>query len=547
VPGFDAPAPYTYRPSGALASRTYQGGPQVPLTYTVREFVAKIGDPAGTTYPFSARYTYHGNGTVSEAEFYSAGSPATNKRYKYVFGTSAYDALNRLKSADHSSWSGSAWTSTLAHDLASITYDASGNLKTLKRYKESGSLVDDLTYAYPSGSNRLSSLAEAAGASAETWDAEAGSFTHDANGNVATSGAPYALTAMTYDHRNLPTAATSSSVTTTYRYTEDGWRIAKQVGSGNTEIYVQDGPLTLAVLTVNSGGTATGWHFNVVADDRVVGRQPDTGNRSYYHTDLLGSTRAVLQGTTVIESYDYDPYGLLMPGRTLAGATKEGFTSKERDPETGLDYFGARYYMGAVGRWSSVDPVADSFPSWNPYNYVEGDPVGLVDPFGLCPPPPGEYDPLCTAGDVAAGFGDAVTFGLTRVVRDWIGAGGQVDESSGASVAGEVAGVAAATALGASLAGGAAAAGSGEGAIVIGETAARVEAAAAKLGAETFTPSAGALARGPRSIWRENRAWLEGAVRSGRQIIDIGLDVNRTVRGKFYRPESLLLKKLLGG
>ena len=39
-----------------------------------------------------------------------------------------------------------------------------------------------------------------------------------------------------------------------------------------------------------------------------------------------------------------------MPGRTLAGPTKEGFTSKERDAESGLDYFGARYYMAALGK-----------------------------------------------------------------------------------------------------------------------------------------------------------------------------------------------------
>jgi len=79
---------------------------------------------------------------------------------------------------------------------------------------------------------------------------------------------------------------------------------------------------------------------------------------------------------------------MLMPGRTLAGATKEGFTGKERDSETGLDYFGQRLYMPAFGRWSTVDPVADSFPQWTPYNYVEGNPVTYTDPFGLCPIPP---------------------------------------------------------------------------------------------------------------------------------------------------------------
>ncbi len=50
-------------------------------------------------------------------------------------------------------------------------------------------------------------------------------------------------------------------------------------------------------------------------------------------------------------------------GRTLGtGTTKEGFSGKERDAETGLDYFGFRYYMSALGRWTTVDPLTDDFP-----------------------------------------------------------------------------------------------------------------------------------------------------------------------------------------
>lgn len=61
---------YAYRPSGVPATRQYAGGPNVPFTFTIREQLAGIGDPALTTYPFSARYAYHANGRVSEQEFY---------------------------------------------------------------------------------------------------------------------------------------------------------------------------------------------------------------------------------------------------------------------------------------------------------------------------------------------------------------------------------------------------------------------------------------------------------------------------------------------
>jgi RHS repeat-associated protein len=64
------------------------------------------------------------------------------------------------------------------------------------------------------------------------------------------------------------------------------------------------------------------------------------------------------------------------------------FTAKERDSETGLDYFGARYYSKATGRFTSADgPFLDQDvtdpQSWNLYSYVRNKPLGFVDPFGL--------------------------------------------------------------------------------------------------------------------------------------------------------------------
>lgn len=375
----------TYRPSGQPQTFQFQGGPLDSIRYTISGQVERIGNPALTTYSFSARYAYGPNGTVDTAEFYSAGSPAAQKRYRYVFGGAGYDALNRLKSADFSSWSGSAWTSTLAYDLAGVNYDADGNITALQRYRETATLIDNLTYTYPGTSNRLTSTTDAVAPTAETWDAETGSFTYDANGNLKTAPAPYSITAVSYDPANLPLTITRSGTATTYRYDVMGQRIAKQVGTGNTEIYILDGATTLGVFTVNSGGSATSWYFNLLAGDQVVGRHPNTGTRSYYYTDMLGSTRSVVQNTTVVESYDFEPWGLLMAGRTLGSGTKEGFGAKEQDIESGLDYFEARYYMAALGRWGSTDPLSGAAPEWSPYNYVLNDPLVLVDPSGMSP------------------------------------------------------------------------------------------------------------------------------------------------------------------
>jgi len=71
-----------------------------------------------------------------------------------------------------------------------------------------------------------------------------------------------------------------------------------------------------------------------------------------------------------------------------AGANYPFLTLKERDVETGLDYFGARYYASTQGRFTSADPILSSGrPSnpqtWNKYSYTLGNPLKFVDPDGL--------------------------------------------------------------------------------------------------------------------------------------------------------------------
>jgi len=72
---------------------------------------------------------------------------------------------------------------------------------------------------------------------------------------------------------------------------------------------------------------------------------------------------------------------------------RQQFTQKERDSETGLDYFGARYYASMQGRFTSVDPLASSAKltnpqTWNRYAYVLNNPLRLIDPTGMAPQDP---------------------------------------------------------------------------------------------------------------------------------------------------------------
>ena len=58
------------------------------------------------------------------------------------------------------------------------------------------------------------------------------------------------------------------------------------------------------------------------------------------------------------------------------------FSAKEKDSETGLSYFGSRYYSSDLSIWLSVDPMSDKYPSLSPYTYCADNPVRCVDPDG---------------------------------------------------------------------------------------------------------------------------------------------------------------------
>jgi RHS repeat-associated protein len=69
-------------------------------------------------------------------------------------------------------------------------------------------------------------------------------------------------------------------------------------------------------------------------------------------------------------------------------STRQKFTGKERDDETGLDFFGARYFASVQGRFTSADPLLSSGTiydpqSWNRYTYTLNYPLKYTDPFGL--------------------------------------------------------------------------------------------------------------------------------------------------------------------
>jgi len=181
-----------------------------------------------------------------------------------------------------------------------------------------------------------------------------------------------------YDAENRMVTATVSGVASSYAYDGDGRRVQATVGSSSQVfIYSASGELMAETASTSSG-------------------------QRYLTVDGLGSTRMVTDaGGNVMSRHDYEPFGEELISttnptvRTTANGyvgpeigVRQAFTGKERDAETGLDYFGARYMSSAQGRFTSTDPKQFSMRTivnpqkWNKYAYTLNNPLALVDPDG---------------------------------------------------------------------------------------------------------------------------------------------------------------------
>jgi RHS repeat-associated protein len=191
-----------------------------------------------------------------------------------------------------------------------------------------------------------------------------------------------------YEYRNLPLSITNNGVTTNYYYDDQGNRISKVNASGLADIYIRDqNGRELAAINLN---TAKVKQLNIFGIDQIGsidvtwdGSTP-TYSRQYYIKDHLGSIRLVKgSGGTILAARNFYPYGEMQQEYVNSSYNaKYKFTGKERDFETNHDYFGARYYNPELGRWYSVDPAAEKYPGWSPYNYCKNNPFNFFDPNG---------------------------------------------------------------------------------------------------------------------------------------------------------------------
>jgi len=191
--------------------------------------------------------------------------------------------------------------------------------------------------------------------------------------------------------------------------------VASEPGKDQNLVYsIEDPDAATPTLTgpasVNNAGYTFVLHPNMALQPLVITKdspvkQRSIGQKQYELSDHLGNARVVLSDikegdwnttTTAIEDYrpqllsraDYYAFGSLLPGRNYSSDSyRFGFNGMPKDDEMhiaiGTSYdFGARLYDPRVGRWLSLDPLAEKYPSLSPYSFTADNPILFVDPNG---------------------------------------------------------------------------------------------------------------------------------------------------------------------
>jgi RHS repeat-associated protein len=187
--------------------------------------------------------------------------------------------------------------------------------------------------------------------------------------------------------------------------------------SGNNKVWkkITFAPITTTKIRVYITATSDNW--SRIVEVEAWSATPGA-NINWLVTDHLGTPRMIIDQTgnlPNVKRHDYLPFGEELfaqqglrtapLGYVSGDGVRQQFTAKERDNETGLDYFLARYYSNLQGRFTSADSFAGSRgnpQTLNLYSYVQNDPLNFSDPTGHFADP-GSWNPTRCA--LFGGFG----------------------------------------------------------------------------------------------------------------------------------------------
>lgn len=408
----------TYNILGQLVTKQIGDGTYLMQTvdykYNIRGWLTSINNPSYVSANgdlFGMELYYNNiddkiknralfNGNISAIKWQTAqptgiSTPITTgqKAYRY-----SYDKLNRLLNGEYFDIASELWNkySERIIDSTGNSYDLNGNIQGIIRnglvYPNREGSIDMLKYYYDG--NKLIAVDDKVKPdnggdfyeNSHKFNGEA-EYTYDANGNLIKDDNKKILS-IVYNYLNLPVSITKT----------DGNRIEyiyDDAGNKLRQLLYLKGSLNKTTDFVGNFVYENGNPAYVVYDE---GRVVYTNNsRTYfaeaYLKDHLGNVRVAFRrenGVLKTRQVDsYYPFGMnikeLSANSTDVNRPNEYlYNGKMMQDEMGLNWldYGARFYDPVLGRWHSVDPRAEKYKLFSPYNYCINNPLRFIDPKG---------------------------------------------------------------------------------------------------------------------------------------------------------------------
>jgi RHS repeat-associated protein len=424
---------YSYDNAGRLSTFSGTLGDGVNRTYaTVAQYSAaglkereSYGTAAnGMTTPLYLKLHYNRRLQMVDLRLGSVNDEWNNDRGTLVFyyGTNAIansnpfldDTDNNGNVRRHMNYVPTPTGGEVIPQLDDYTYDSLNRISSLTEWQRNESLiwtpnVVTQNFSYDRYGNRWVTSATGGVSSYQptynTSNNRINGLGYDPVGNITSD--PATGGTMIYDGENRMLMATNGGGAV-YTYDGEGKRVKRMLAGGQEWWYVYGigGELLAEYLSTapttvkkeygyRSGQLLVVWDTDKSGDERL----------KWLVTDHLGSTRmeADKSGSLAgMRRHDYAPFGEELYAGIRRNGSGQGqygyeppqssvrlrFGSKERDIETGLDYFGARYYASVQGRFTSADPIALSSERLldpqgiNLYSYARNNPLNIIDPDG---------------------------------------------------------------------------------------------------------------------------------------------------------------------
>lgn len=362
---------YEYDSLGCLTGIVYSSNKKVSYEYYDNGSLKKVTDFEGN----ETEYQYDRNGMLTN--IIRADGTVETRKYDPLGGIREQIDVKKTKGSEDK---------VINHYV--YDYDKKGNIISKTGISENGDFLESASMKY----DDINRLIEYNGEE----------VIYDNNGNMTYGPLDGEMSEYEYDCRNRLIKAGDI----TYEYDAENIRTGEIKGNKKTS-YITDsnsGSMSKVLMSVEtdvsqsvelyseneetSGNTAGNITYYVYGNGLISQTSEEKGYLTY-HYDNIGSTTAVtdINGNVKAE-YCYGPYGELVSENVEGIRFLYNGKLGVMTDTNGLYYMRARYYNSQIKRFINQDVIVGSIensPSLNRYSYVEGNPIKLTDPFGLCP------------------------------------------------------------------------------------------------------------------------------------------------------------------